>query len=178
MKKSSDILKGPLKVFSARRQWTAARTIHLKKETEENFGFSVRGDAPVMVAAIDSRSIAQEAGMKEGDFIVLIGNTGTKWMNHEEVVRLIRESGHELTLKVVTPIDLDYLHPKSNGSSASSSPASNASTLSSTDLSRVNLRTNSSPFAKDKRRRATWNFFRRSQSKERQFPIINDVVFR
>ncbi|GFY65556.1 rhophilin-2 [Trichonephila inaurata madagascariensis] len=169
---------GPLKVFSARRQWTAARTIHLKKETEENFGFSVRGDAPVMVAAIDSRSIAQEAGMKEGDFIVLIGNAGTKWMNHEEVVHLIRESGHELTLKVVTPIDLDYLHPKSNSSSASSSPASNASTLSSTDLSRVNLRTNSSPFAKDKRRRATWNFFRRSQSKERQFPIINDVVFR
>ncbi|GFQ82768.1 rhophilin-2 [Trichonephila clavata] len=169
---------GPLKVFSARRQWTAARTIHLKKETEENFGFSVRGDAPVMVAAIDSRSIAQDAGMKEGDFIVLIGNTDTKWMNHEEVVHLIRESGHELTLKVVTPIEIDYLHPKSNGSSASSSPASNASTLSSTDLSRVNLRTNSSPFAKDKRRRATWNFFRRSQSKERQFPIINDVVFR
>ncbi|XP_055949723.1 rhophilin-2-like isoform X1 [Argiope bruennichi] len=169
---------GPLKVFSARRQWTAARTVHLRKDADENFGFSVRGDAPVIVAAIDDRSIAQEAGMKEGDFIVYIGNTDTKWMGHEEVVRLIREAGNELTLKVVTPIDHDYLHPKSNGSSTASSPASNASTLSSTDLSRVHLRSNSNPFSKDKRRRATWNFFRRSQSKERQFPIISDVVYR
>ncbi|KAF8774846.1 Rhophilin-2 like protein [Argiope bruennichi] len=149
---------GPLKVFSARRQWTAARTVTWGRRLK----ILVRWG---------------EAGMKEGDFIVYIGNTDTKWMGHEEVVRLIREAGNELTLKVVTPIDHDYLHPKSNGPHPRS-PGPKPPTLVSPDLSRVHLRSNSNPFSKDKRRRATWNFFRRSQSKERQFPIISDVVYR
>ncbi|XP_054714698.1 rhophilin-2-like [Uloborus diversus] len=172
---------GPLKVFCARRQWTAARQIQLKKENEENFGFSVRGDSPVIIAAVDAHSLAQEAGLKEGDFVVLIGTTDSKWMGHEEVVRLIRESGNELTLKVVTPIDHDYLHPKSSNNSTASSPASNTSTLSSGELSRVHMRFTTNPFAKDKRRRATWNFFRRSQSKDREFPIVgkdDNVLYR
>ncbi|XP_042908259.1 rhophilin-2 [Parasteatoda tepidariorum] len=154
---------GPLKVFCARRQWTAARQIKLQRNEETNFGFSVRGDAPVIITAVEPKSLSQEAGMKEGDFIVQIGNTDAKWLNHEEVVSLIREAGDELTLKVVTPIDHDYLLPAKNSSS----------TLSACD---VQLRTSTSPFSKDKRRRATWNFFRRSQSKE--FPIISDVAFR
>ncbi|KFM63836.1 Rhophilin-2, partial [Stegodyphus mimosarum] len=173
---------GPLKVFNSRRQWTAARSIQLSKETDGNFGFSVRGDAPVIVAAVDARSLAQEAGMKEGDFIVRIGEKDVKWMGHEEVVQLIRESGNKLALKVVTPIDHDYLHPKNhNTSSSASSPVSSASTLSSSDLNRIHMRSTSNPFAKDKRRRATWNFFRRSHSKDRQFGTLgkdDNVVFR
>ncbi|KAG8195571.1 hypothetical protein JTE90_002194 [Oedothorax gibbosus] len=168
---------GPLKAFCARRQWTAARVVHLRKDADENFGFSVRGDAPVTVAAIDDHSIAQEAGMREGDFIVLIGSTDAKWMDHEEAVRLIRESGDRLTLKVVTPTD-SYPASKSSGSTHSS-PAS--STLG----SGIRLRnSDSSPFSKDKRRRATWNFFKRSQSKDRMHfatppsPVVTDIVFR
>lgn len=169
---------GPLKVFNARRQWTAARLIHLRKGADGNFGFSVRGDAPVIVAAVDPGSVAQEAGMRENDFIVIIGDTDTKWMGHEEVVRLIRESGEKLTLKVVTPIDHDYLQSP-NSSSTGSPNVSNASTLSSGG--RVNMRSTSGPFAKDKRRRATWNFFRRSHSKDTDFPVIgkdDNVLFR
>lgn len=120
----------------------------------------------------------QEAGMRENDFIVAIGDIDTKWMGHEEVVRLIRESGEKLSLKVVTPTDHDYL--RSPNSSSTGSP--NTSTTSTLSSGRVNLRSSSSnPFAKDRRRRATWNFFRRSHSKDTDFPVIakdENVVFR
>lgn len=116
--------------------------------------------------------------MRENDFIVAIGDVDTKWMGHEEVVRLIRESGDKLSLKVVTPTDHDYL--RSPNSSSTGSP--NTSTTSTLSSGRVNLRSSSSnPFAKDRRRRATWNFFRRSQSKDTDFPVIGkdeNVVFR
>lgn len=122
--------------------------------------------------------LLQEAGMRENDFIVAIGDVDTKWMGHEEVVRLIRESGDKLSLKVVTPTDHDYL--RSPNSSSTGSP--NTSTTSTLSSGRVNLRSSSSnPFAKDRRRRATWNFFRRSQSKDTDFPVIGkdeNVVFR
>ena len=47
--------------------------------------------------------------MKEGDFIVSINNRDVKWAHHEEVVKLIREAGDSLTLKLVTPMDRNYL---------------------------------------------------------------------
>ena len=53
------LLQGPLKVFNARRQWTAPRLVQLQKGDDGNFGFSVRGDSPVIVAAVDHGSVAQ-----------------------------------------------------------------------------------------------------------------------
>lgn len=47
--------------------------------------------------------------MKEGDFIVAIGDTDVKWSPHEDVVRLIKEAGDSLSLKLVTPMDRNYL---------------------------------------------------------------------
>lgn len=47
--------------------------------------------------------------MKEGDFIVGIGEKDVKWSSHEEVVKLIKKSGDNLTLKLVTPMDRNYL---------------------------------------------------------------------
>lgn len=60
---------GPVAVFSAKHHWTAPRTIQLrKKEVElspsltpvqdEGYGFSVRGDAPVVVAGVEVNSLA------------------------------------------------------------------------------------------------------------------------
>lgn len=56
---------GPINVFSARRSWTAPRSIILHK-TEyqaqshgtEEFGFSLKGEAPVCVAHVDINSVA------------------------------------------------------------------------------------------------------------------------
>lgn len=47
--------------------------------------------------------------MKEGDFIVAIGDKDVKWAVHEEVVRLIKDAGDSLNLKLVTPMDRNYL---------------------------------------------------------------------
>lgn len=51
----------------------------------------------------------QFGGMKEGDFIVAICDTDVKWSPHEDVVRLIKEAGDSLSLKLVTPMDRNYL---------------------------------------------------------------------
>lgn len=53
--------------------------------------------------------IFQFGGMKEGDFIVSIGDKDVKWAAHEQVVKLIKEAGDSLTLKLVTPMDRNYL---------------------------------------------------------------------
>lgn len=47
--------------------------------------------------------------MKEGDFIVNIGDKDVKWASHEQVVRLIKQCGDSISLKLVTPMDRNYL---------------------------------------------------------------------
>ena len=49
---------GPVAVFSAKHHWTAPRTVQLRKKEEEGFGFSVRGDAPVVIAGVEHGSLA------------------------------------------------------------------------------------------------------------------------
>lgn len=46
--------------------------------------------------------------MKEGDYIVAIGEHDVKWCPHEAVVELIKSAGDALTLKLVTPMDKNY----------------------------------------------------------------------
>lgn len=47
--------------------------------------------------------------MKEGDFIVTIADRDVKWSPHDEVVKLIKLAGDSLSLKLVTPMDRNYL---------------------------------------------------------------------
>jgi len=47
--------------------------------------------------------------MKEGDFIVGIGDKDVKWASHEQVVRMIKQCGDFINLKLVTPMDRNYL---------------------------------------------------------------------
>lgn len=50
---------GPIAIFSAKRHWTAPRLIQMQKGSEsEGFGFSVRGDAPVIIAVVENNSLA------------------------------------------------------------------------------------------------------------------------
>lgn len=131
---------GPVAIFSAKRHWTAPRLIQLQRGPGgEGFGFSVRGDAPVIIAAVDHNSLAdvsllkniftnyflsfqifqnkylmfffflQLGGMKEGDFIVSIGDKDVKWASHEQVVKMIKKCGDSISLKLVTPMDRNYL---------------------------------------------------------------------
>ncbi|XP_031775353.1 rhophilin-2 isoform X3 [Apis florea] len=125
---------GPVAIFSAKRHWTAPRLIQLQRGPEgEGFGFSVRGDSPVIIAAVDHNSLADLGGMKEGDFIVGIGDKDVKWSSHEQVVRLIKQSGDFINLKLVTPMDRNYLKKpgKINQQDKGSVSASSSSGISS-----------------------------------------------
>jgi hypothetical protein len=56
---------GPITVFSARRSWTAPRSVRLhktdyqtKSHSTEEFGFSLKSDSPVMISHVDINSVA------------------------------------------------------------------------------------------------------------------------
>lgn len=62
------LFQGPIKIFSAKTQWSAPRTVTLQKRPE-GFGFSVRGDMPVIVADVESQSVAE------------VKDNSTKWLS-------------------------------------------------------------------------------------------------
>lgn len=177
-------LLGPVAVFSAKHQWSAPRPIKLTRTPTQGFGFSVRGDAPVVIAGVDRNSLAERAGINEGDLVVCIGTRDVKWMPHDEVVGLIREAGNTLNLTLVTPCDKTYYKlPKSKSlkdisphsttssssgvsSTGSSSGSSNSSTSSnSSHYGSVNSSTISN--SRDKDKRNSWNPFKRSSSRDK-----------
>ena len=96
---------GPEAVFSAKHHWSKPRPVHLSKRQHEGFGFSVRGDAPVVLLGVEQGSLAEVAGLREGDYLVTIGEQDVKWEGHDTVVALIRAAGDCLRLRVVTPLD-------------------------------------------------------------------------
>jgi hypothetical protein len=66
----------------------------------------------IFVSTSDCSSFQRE-GMKVGDFIVDVMGTDVKWSSHEEVVGHIRGSGAKLVMKLVTPMDWNFLEKKS-----------------------------------------------------------------
>ena len=127
---------GPVAIFSAKHHWSVPRSVKLKKSENEGFGFSVRGDAPVVVAGVDHKSLAevsqckrhalgsrttliiwfQAGGMQESDYVVAINDQDVKWAPHDQVVNLIKASGNNLSLKLITPLDSSKEHKKVNKS--------------------------------------------------------------
>ncbi|KAK2166670.1 hypothetical protein LSH36_37g16032 [Paralvinella palmiformis] len=83
---------GPAAIFCAQHSWTAPRIVEVRKSEGQEFGFSIRGDSPVIVAAVDRSSLAEKSGMKVGDFIIGVHETDARWFKHEETVALIRQS--------------------------------------------------------------------------------------
>ncbi|XP_070139205.1 rhophilin-2-A isoform X3 [Drosophila bipectinata] len=134
---------GPIAIFSARRHWTAPRYIRLQKGSStyhnstfdlslpleddeeeddsskhlENFGFHVRGDSPVIISNVKINSLADLGGIKEGDFLVEIAGKDVKWYSNQQVLLLIQSCGSTLDLKVITPMDRNYLQPLSTSDS-------------------------------------------------------------
>ncbi|XP_039298472.1 rhophilin-2 isoform X2 [Nilaparvata lugens] len=147
---------GPVAIFSAKHHWTAPRSVQLQRgEGDTGFGFSVRGDSPVIVAGVDSGSLAHYGGMKEGDFIVAIGDNDVKWSPHEDVVKLIKEAGDSLSMRLVTPMDRNYLKPMSSTKTTSSQPTPTGSS--------------------GTHKKLTWNPFRKRGERETSF---RDLILR
>jgi len=142
--KVNDLFRGlgPVAVFSAKHHWTAPRTIQLRKKEDEGYGFSVRGDAPVVVAGVELNSLADIGGMREGDYLVAIGDRDVKWSSHADVVKEIKTAENTLRLRLVTPMDRSLAKTsykekasiKSSVGGGSVSPTSTTSSSSSSGL--------------------------------------------
>ncbi|XP_019409141.1 PREDICTED: rhophilin-1 isoform X2 [Crocodylus porosus] len=86
--------RGPLTVFSAKNKWHPARKVHLVRG-ESGFGFTLRGDSPVLIAGVIPGGCAAEAGLKEGDFIISVNGKDCRWSKHAEVVQLLKSVGED-----------------------------------------------------------------------------------
>ncbi|XP_061027857.1 rhophilin-1 isoform X4 [Eubalaena glacialis] len=83
---------GPLSVFSAKNRWRLAGPIHVARG-EGAFGFTLRGDAPVLIAAVVPGSRAAAAGLKQGDYIVSVNGQPCRWWKHADVVAQLKRVG-------------------------------------------------------------------------------------
>ncbi|XP_068587316.1 rhophilin-2 isoform X1 [Cebidichthys violaceus] len=96
---------GPLSVFSARQRWTAPRTIKLLSQ-DRDLGFTLKGESPVQVVSLDPLCPAAADGLKEGDYIVAVGDTDCKWMSVSDVMRLLKDVNEEgIDIQVVSIMD-------------------------------------------------------------------------
>nr|XP_049582285.1 rhophilin-1 [Syngnathus scovelli] len=94
---------GPLSAFCARGRWGTARAICLPR-SEGGLGLTLRGDSPVLVAGVAAGGCAEEAGLREGDYIMSVDGHDCKWAKHADVVSLLQMCGaREVRLAVVTP---------------------------------------------------------------------------
>ena len=98
--------------------------------------------------------LLQKAGMLTGDFVIGVDGVDVKWSKHEEVVELVKASGSKIQIRVITPIDEDFLHGKSK--STSDSTTSNG--------------TKSEDITDTKREKASsiWTLKRRSRSRDKK----------
>nr|XP_007999952.2 rhophilin-1 isoform X2 [Chlorocebus sabaeus] len=96
---------GPLSVFSAKNRWRLVGPVHLTRG-EGGFGLTLRGDSPVLIAAVIPGSQAAAAGLKEGDYIVSVNGQPCRWWRHAEVVaelKAVGEAGASLQVVSVLP---------------------------------------------------------------------------
>ncbi|XP_054983639.1 rhophilin-1 [Sorex araneus] len=103
---AADIFRrlGPLPVFSARNRWRLVGPVHVAPG-EGGFGFTLRGDAPVLIAAVIPGSPAEVAGLKGGDYIVSVRGQPCRWWPRAELVTQLRGIGAEgVSLQVATPL--------------------------------------------------------------------------
>ncbi|XP_047372119.1 rhophilin-1 isoform X3 [Sciurus carolinensis] len=104
---------GPLSVFSAKNRWQLVGPIHLTRG-EGGFGFTLRGDSPVLIAAVVPGGQAAAAGLQQGDYIVSLDGQPCKWWRHAEVVARLREAGEAgVSLQVASL--LPRWEPRSTG---------------------------------------------------------------
>ena len=64
------------------------------------FGFDLKGDRPAIIGSVRKESIAEQAGLKEGDLVISINNKKVTDIDHDQVVRLVGLSKNRLMLQV------------------------------------------------------------------------------
>ncbi|XP_049540872.1 rhophilin-2 [Anopheles darlingi] len=159
---------------------TALDSTNASEEHETaSFGFNIRGDTPVMIASVELNSLADLGGIKEGDFIVELCGVDVKWYTMQQMLKLIRNCGSSIELKVITPMDRNYQNSiasnhcsqgsistlSGSSSGISSSAPSPTGTTTKPSKARTKLgKTRLSSFTS-----GSWNPFRRTQSLGKTF---------
>jgi len=64
------------------------------------FGFDLKGDRPAVIGSVRKSSIADQAGLQEGDLVISINNKKVTELDHDQVVRLVGLSKSKLILQV------------------------------------------------------------------------------
>lgn len=70
------------------------------------FGFTVRGDAPVLVANVENDGKAARAGFREGDVITKVNGRDVKWARHSDVVDMLQVDKLEIEIVTVQGVEL------------------------------------------------------------------------
>ena len=83
-----------------------------RSNTNIGFGFDLKGDKPAMVGSVRKGSIADQAGLREGDLVVSINNKKVTDLDHDQVVRLVGLTKRTLILQVTK---VKYLSQPSSG---------------------------------------------------------------
>ncbi|XP_048040943.1 rhophilin-2 isoform X2 [Megalobrama amblycephala] len=97
--------KGPLSVFSAKQRWSAPRTVRLRLQ-DRDLGFTLKGDVPVQIQSLDPLCPAAAEGLREGDYIVAVGDTECKWLGVSDVMKLLKDVDEEgVNIRVVSMMD-------------------------------------------------------------------------
>ncbi len=68
--------------------------------TNIGFGFDLKGEKPAMVGSVRKDSIADQAGLREGDLVISINNKKVTDLDHDHVVRLVGLTKRTLMLQV------------------------------------------------------------------------------
>ncbi|KAM4689193.1 rhophilin-1 [Discoglossus pictus] len=102
--KVTDIFQrlGPVSVFSAKHKWYPAQKVHLQRG-DGGFGFTLRGDSPVLIAGVVPGGCAAQAGVREGCYIVSVNTEDCRWSKHAEVVQMLKDAGTDgVGIEIVT----------------------------------------------------------------------------
>ena len=66
------------------------------------FGFTLSGNAPVFIRAVDPSGPAAKAGLRAGDHILELNGLNVRNSTHSQVVRLLKGSGTHPSLLVTS----------------------------------------------------------------------------
>eukprot|EP00112_Aurelia_sp_Birch-Aquarium-sp1_P014686 Seg3184.2 transcript_id=Seg3184.2/GoldUCD/mRNA.D3Y31 product=Delphilin protein_id=Seg3184.2/GoldUCD/D3Y31 len=82
----------------------------------ESFGFSIAGDAPVVVVSVRENSVAESAGLHVGDQILEINDKNVQGLSKEQVILVARRSSRiPPSLQVISRIRTFRLQRKRQG---------------------------------------------------------------
>lgn len=61
----------------------------IKRDPKEQYGFTLKGNKPVLVDSVDPDSLADKAGLRPNDVILSINGVNVEAKNHRDVVDMM-----------------------------------------------------------------------------------------